>query len=122
MSSKTSPFEIPADLGKMSEESLKQVRSAIRGYVEFLERAVPENVLGSSDLGNKVLTYAERNVATAFEFGQRLMLVRDVQSLMKLQMEFIQAQTQLMTEQVYELRDATTKAVMDRARSMFLFS
>lgn len=120
--SKTPPFEIPADIGKMTEESMKQVRSAIHNYIQFLERAVPENVMGGSELSNKVLTYAERNVATAFEFGQRLLLTRDVQSLMQLQMEFVQAQTKLMTEQVYDLRDATTKAVVDRVKSMFLCS
>jgi hypothetical protein len=48
--------------------------------------------------------YAERNVASAFEFAQMLVQVRDVEGLAKLQMEFIQAQMQAMTEQAKEVR------------------
>ncbi|MGZ8329909.1 MAG: phasin family protein [Rhodoplanes sp.] len=45
------------------------------------------------------MTYAERNVANAFEFAQKLVQVKDVQDLVKLQTEFIQSQMQAMTEQ-----------------------
>ena len=63
-----------------------------------LQRAVPGNVMGSNELSDKVLNYAERNVASAFEFTQRLVQVRDIQDLTRLPMEFIQAQMQAMTD------------------------
>lgn len=113
---------IPTDMHKMTEESIAQVKRAIDGYMQFLHRALPEDVMGGSELSNKVLTYAERNLASAFEFGQRLLLVRDVRALVQLQMDFIQRQTQLMTEQAYDLREATTKAVMQNIQSKFLSS
>ncbi len=69
--------------------------------------------MGGSALSNKVLGYAERNVARAFEFAQKLVQVKNVQDLFMLQMEFIQAQMQAMTEQAKELGEATTKAAMD---------
>lgn len=119
-SSKAQPFEVPADMRKMTEQSLEQVRAAIHGYLQFLQRTVPDNVLGGSEISNKVLTYAERNVANAFEFGQRLLQVRDIQALLQLQMEFIQAQTQAITEQAHDLRETTTKAVMESVKSKFL--
>ena len=72
--------------------------------------------MGSSELTNKILGNAERNVASAFEFAQRLMQVRDVQSLTKLQMDFIQAQMQAMTEQAKDLGETATKALMDSAK------
>ena len=77
--STTPPFEIPTDMRKMTEQSMEQVRTAINGYLQFFQRAVPGNVMGGSELSNKVLGYAERNVASAFEFAQRLVQVRDVQ-------------------------------------------
>ena len=55
------------------------------------------NVMGSSELSNEVFGYAARNVASAFEFAQRLVQVRDVQGLAKLQVDFVQAQMQAMT-------------------------
>jgi len=118
--STTPPFEIPTDMNKMTEQSLAQVRRAIDAYIQFLQRAIPEDIMGGSELSHKVLTYAERNLASAFDFGQKLMLVRDVRSLVQLQMDFIQRQTQAMTEQAFDLREATTKTVMENLQSKFL--
>ena len=92
--STTPQFEIPTDMRKITEQSLEQVRSAINGYLQFFQCGVPSNVTGSSELSDKVLGYAECNVASAFEFAQRMVQVRDFQSLTTLQMEFIQAQMQ----------------------------
>ena len=113
----TTPFEIPTDMRKMTEQSLDQVRTAINGYLQFCQRAVPGNVMGGSELSDKLLRYAERNVASAFEFAQRLVQVRDFQSLTTLQMEFIQAQMLALTEQAKDLSETTTKAVMDSAKT-----
>jgi hypothetical protein len=115
--STTPQFEIPTDMRKMTEQSMEQVKTAINGYLQFFQRAIPGNVMGGSELSNKVLNYAERNVATAFEFAQRLVQVRDVQSLARLQMEFIQAQMQALTEQAKDLSETTTKAVIDSTKT-----
>ena len=115
--STTPQFEIPTDMRKMTEQSMEQVRAAINGYLQFFQRGVPSNVMGSSELSNKVFGYAERNVASAFEFAQRLVQVRDFQSLTTLQMEFIQAQMQAMTEQAKDLSETATKALMDSRKN-----
>ena len=114
--STTPPFKIPTDMRKMTEQSMEQAKTAISGFLQFFQRGVPSNVMGSSDLSNKVFGYAERNVASAFEFAQRLVQVRDIQALATLQMEFIQAQMQAMTEQAKDLSETATKAVMDSAK------
>jgi phasin family protein len=115
--STTPQFEIPTDMRKMTEQSMEQVRTAINGYLQFFQRAVPGNVMGNSELSNKVFGYAERNVASAFEYAQRLVQVRDFQSLIGLQMEFMQAQMQAMTEQTRDLSETATKAVIDSAKT-----
>ena len=76
----TPQFEIPTDVRKMTEKSVEQVKTAISGYLQLLQRAIPDDVMGGSELGNKILGYAERNVASAFEFAQRLVQVRDIQA------------------------------------------
>ena len=53
--STTPQFEIPTDMRKMTEQSLEQVRAAINGYLQFFQRAVPGNVMGGSELSNKML-------------------------------------------------------------------
>jgi phasin family protein len=114
--STTPQFEIPTDMRKMTEQSLQQVRTAINGYLQFFQRAVPGNVMGGSELSNKILGYAERNIASAFEFAQKLVQVRDIQDLPRLQTEFVQTQMQAMTEQAKDLSETATKAVTDSAK------
>jgi hypothetical protein len=117
MTAGTTPqFEIPADMRKMTEQSVEQVKTAISAYLDFCKRSVPENVLGGSALSNKILGYAEVNLAKAFEFVGRLAQVRDPQELGKLQMEFVQGQMQSMTEQAKELGEAATKAMLDSTK------
>jgi len=109
--SATPQFEIPTDVRKLAEQSLEQVKTAIHGYLQFIQRAVPGNVMGGSELTNKILGYAERNVASAFEFAQKLVQVRDMQALTNLQQEFIKAQMQAMTEQANDLSEIAMNAV-----------
>jgi len=92
---------------------LEPVRTAINSYLEFFQRVVPGNVMGGSELSSKILGYGERNVGSAFELAQRLVQVRDIHDLTRLQTDFIQAQMQAMTEQAKDLSETAAKAVMD---------
>ena len=114
--STTPQFEIPTDMRKMTEQSMEQARTAINGYLHFLQGHIPGNVMGGNELSNKVFIHAERYVAKAFEFTQKFIQIKDVQDLAKLQMEFIQAQMQAMTEQAKDMSETTTKAMMDSAK------
>ena len=114
--STTPQFEMPTGVREMTEQSMERVRTAINGYLQFFQRGVPSNVMGSSELSNKVFGYAEHNVASAFKFAERLVQVRDFQSLITLQMEFIQTQMQAMTEQAKDLSETATKSIMESAK------
>ena len=72
----TPQFEIPTDMRKMTEQSLEQVKTAINAYLQFFKSNIPDNVMGGSALSDKILSYAERNVASAFEFAQRMAQVK----------------------------------------------
>ena len=62
-------------------------------------------------------SYADRNVASAFEFAQRLVQAKDVNELANLQMEFIKAQMQAMTEQARDLSNTAMTTLMESART-----
>ena len=110
MTAGTTPqFEILADMRKMTEQSMEQVRTAINGYLQFFQRGIPSNVMGSLELSNKVFGYAERNVASAFEFAQTLAQVKNAQDIIMLQTEFMRAQMEAMAEQVKDLGETTTE-------------
>jgi phasin family protein len=102
---------------KMTEQTLEQVRAAIHSSLQFFQRAAPGEVMGSSELTNKILGYAERNVTSAFEFAQKLLQARDMQALISLQTEFFQAQMQAMTEQAKDLGETVTKALTEKMKT-----
>jgi hypothetical protein len=101
----------------MTEQTLEQVRAAIHSYLKFFQRAVPGDVMGGSELTDKILGYAERNVTSAFDFAQRLVQVRDIPGPMSLQAEFIQAQMQAITEQAKDLSETATKALTEAVKT-----
>jgi len=109
--------EIPTDMRTITEKSMEQVKAAMSGYLQFFQRGIPSTVMGSSELSDKVFGYTERNVTSAFEFAQRMVQVRDFQSLITLQTEFVQAQMQAMTEQAKDLSETAAKAMMDSVKT-----
>ena len=115
--STTPSFEIPTDIRKITEQTMEQVRTAINAYLHFFQRGVPSNLMGGSELTNKVVIHAEHNVANAFAFARKLLEVKDPQGLFMLQIEFIQAQTQAMTEQAKDLSETAAKAMMDSVKT-----
>ena len=114
--STTPPSEISIDMRKITEQTMEQVGTAINAYLQFFQRGVPSNLMGGSELTNKVLIHAEHNVASAFAFARRLLQVKDPQDLFMLQTEFIRAQLQAMAEQAKDLSETATKVVMDSAK------
>lgn len=113
----TPKFEFPTDMRKVTEQSLEQVKTAINAYLQFFKSNVPENAMGGSALSDKILGYAERNIASAFEFAQRLAQVNNVQDIFMLQTEFMRAQMQVMAEQTKDLGETTTKALADNMKT-----
>ena len=125
----TPQLEIPTDVRKITETERGAGENGDYRLPPFRFSApYPAMSWVASELSNKALGYAERNVASAFEFAQRLVQVRDVQALTKLQMDFIHAQMQAMTEQAKDLSETATKAAdgqrenPDKGRSIVLIA
>ncbi|NVO13788.1 MAG: phasin family protein [Rhodoplanes sp.] len=119
--SATTPFEIPVDMRKMTEQSLEQARTAINNYLQVLHGGSPGmTAIGETELTDKMLRYAERNVASAFDFAKNLLGAKDVQDVVKIQTEFFQLQMQATAEQVGSLSESAMKAVASASKSRFL--
>lgn len=91
------------------------MRTIIDGYAQFVRFGVPGRFVSNADLNNKVLCYAEENVANAFAYARKLLEVKDPQELFALQAEFVRAQLQAMAEQMQDLGGTTTRTLMGSA-------
>lgn len=113
----TESFEIPGDLRNVAEQSVAQARQAFDGFMHAVHKAASRMEeqaataqAGAKGAGEKVMSFAERNVAASFDFAERLARAKDVQEMLKLQTEFAQTQMQALTEQARELGQTAANA------------
>jgi phasin len=112
-------FEVPAELRAMTEKSMEQARVAFNTFMTAAQQAITHfegqaKVVqaGAKDVSEKAMSYAERNVANTFAFADRLVHAKDIQQVIALQTEFVQAQMKELAEQAKELGEAASKIAM----------
>ena len=118
-----SNFEIPAEMRQMAEKSVEQAKvafdsftSAARNTIATIEGRASAAQAGAKDVGQKAMAFAEQNVASSFELAQKLVRANDLQEVMKIQADYLKAQSQALAEQAKELGQHATKAAMDAGK------
>ena len=118
------PFEIPSEMRTAAERNVEQARIAFNNYIHAaqealstLEQRMAASQVGAKDVSKKAMSYAERNVAAAFELAQKLVHAKDIQDVIRMQSEFVQAQMQALSEQAKDLGETATKAAMDSVKT-----
>jgi phasin len=103
-------FVIPAEMRAMAEKNVEQARQAFASFLGAAEQAamtastqVTGAQAGAREMGELALRFAERNVASSFEFAQKLVRARDPQEVMALHAEYAQSQIGALTDQAQEL-------------------
>ncbi len=112
-------FEVPAEMRAMVEKSVEQARVAFNSFMSAAQDAMAQfeghakaAQAGAKDMSEKALGYAERNVANAFAFAEKLVRAKDPQEFMRLQTEFLQTQMKELTAQAKDLGEQATRMTM----------
>ena len=120
----TPPFEIPNEMRAVTERSVEQAKLAFNNYMQAAQEAVSTfeewvkaSQVGAQGIGEKAMSFAERNVLSAFEFAQKIVQAKDIQELVRMQTEFIQSQMQVLNEQVKDLGETATKTAMESVKT-----
>ena len=116
----TGRFELPPDMKAFAEKSVEQAKQAFEGFISAAHQAV-STLEGQSetarqsakDVTAKAMTFAQKNIASSFEFMQKLVQAKDFQEVLKLQSDYVKTQMQVLTEQAKELGESTAKAAKD---------
>ena len=121
----TGPFEIPKEMRAVAEQKVEQAKLGFNNYLQAAQEAVSTfdqwvkaSQLGAQGLCNKAMNFAQRNVLSAFEFAEKIVQAKDIQELIQTQTEFVRSQMQVLSEQVKELGEATTKTAMDSLKDL----
>ena len=119
-----SSFEIPAEMRQMAERSVEQAKKAVDSFMTAAQQAVgtiEERAAAAQasvkDVNRKAMTFAEQNLATSFEFAQKLVQAKDPQEFMRLQSDFVRTQMQTLSQQAKELGEHATRAAVDASKS-----
>jgi phasin len=116
------PFEMPADVRAVAERSLADAKQAFDQVLKAAKTSMAAADdqgkamhAGAREIGATVTALAEQNVASAFDYAQKLMNAKDPQTLMQLQIDFIRTQMQGLSDQAKTLADTVSKAAADAA-------
>ena len=107
-------FDIPADMRVLAEKSEEQAKQAFDIFISAAQHAVStaENQAasaqaGAEEIGELAMGFAERNVASSFEFVQKLLQVKEPNDVMALHSEYVNSQIAALAEQA---RDRSKRA------------
>jgi phasin len=109
-------FEIPAEMRNFAEKSMEQAKKAFNTFISAAQHAANtvENQATSARTGAKeaselAVRFAERNVASSFEFAQRLLHAKDFKEVTELQADYVKNQIAALTDQAKELSKQASK-------------
>jgi phasin len=124
MSNAAEPFQIPPEMRAFVEKSVEQARQAFDGFmsaahrtVSTLEGQATAAHKGVRDIRAKAIGFAEQNIASSFDFAQKLVRAKDVKEMLELQSSYVKAQMQVLAEQARDLGEASTKVGSKPAES-----
>ena len=107
------------------EQSVEQAKLLFNNYIQAAQEAVSAfeqwvkaSQAGAQGISKKAMSFAERNVLSAFEFAQKIVQAKDIQELIRMQTEFVQSQIQVLTEQIKDLGETATKTAMESVKDL----
>ncbi len=114
--SKDAKFEVPPEMRALAEKSVSQAKQAFEGFLDAAQKAVSMAEgqattahTGAKEVGNLAMRFAEKNMASAFGFAQKLVQAKDVEELLKLQADYVRSQIEVLTEQAKDLGKAAAR-------------
>ena len=117
-------FAMPNEIRAFVEQSVAHARTTFDGFIQAANKAMGQFEgqaaaarSGANEIAHKSMAYAERNMASTFEFAEKLMRSKDPAEVMRLQSEFLGRQMQTLSAQVQELGQSAAKIVVDSAKS-----
>lgn len=103
-------FEIPTEMRNLAAQSVEQAKKAFDDFITAAQKAVTAvegraagAQASTKNIGEKAMAFVEKNVATSFEFAQKVVRAKDIQELTQLQTEFVKTQMPTFVEQARAL-------------------
>ena len=114
-------FEIPAEMRAFAEKSVEQAKQAFNTFMSAAQHAAStaENQAstahsGAKEVGEMAIGFTKRNIASSFEFAEKLTKAKDSQELAALHADYVKSQMAALADQAKELSKQATKMTGQR--------
>jgi hypothetical protein len=104
------------EFSAIGKQTMARAYSAMDYYFDHLKKTVASAPSGGTEFGEKVKACAEQNISATQEFVRELSYAKDIQDILRIQMEFMRSQMETFGEQARDLGDAFVKHRVQRSR------
>jgi hypothetical protein len=101
------------------EETKEQALGAADTYFDFLNKTISSFPSQATEFGERLKSFAEKNVAATHQFIQQLSQAKDFQDVLRIQTKFLQTQMQAFAEQATSLIESFTKTATSEVKVPF---
>jgi hypothetical protein len=105
-------------MADIADHNLSQGRAAIESMLMLTRKLFEGFGQQASAVRERSLDLAEQSFSNAFDFGQKIVRIKDPQELAQAQSEFVSRQTQLLAEQTQHLGQSLTHEVGEMASAV----
>jgi hypothetical protein len=99
------------EFSAVGNPTMARAYSAMDYYFDHLKKTVASAPTGGTEFGEKVKACAEQNISATQEYVRELTYAKDIQDILRIQMEFVRSQLDAFGEQANSLGEAYVKAV-----------
>ena len=114
MSSNSPKFEVPPDMSAFAEKSVAQARQAFDAFISAARKAAEQAQTtaataqsSAKDMTQLTMSFAERNIASTFDFAQKLARAKDVNEILTLHADYVRRQMEALSDQAKQLSRRT---------------
>ena len=100
----------------IGKQTMARSYSAMDYYFDHLKKTIASAPSGGTEFGEKVKACAEQNISATQEFVRELSYAKDIQDMLRIQMEFMRSQMQAFGEQAKDLGEAYIQAASGQTR------
>ena len=120
MATKTQDAFEPAR--QAAEQMTERTQDAITNYFSWLQNVMQASPWGNTDLNKKLMSYAAETVTAPLSFVQKLSQAKNLEDVVKIQTEFVKAQTDSFNEHAKELGEIYTRVATAATKTPFSMS
>ena len=102
-----------------AEQMTERTQEAIGNYFSWLQNAMQASPWGNTDLNRKLMSYATETTIAPLSVAQKLSQAKNLEDVVKIQTEFVKAQTDSFNERAKELGEIYTKLTTAATKTPF---